>query len=213
MKITVIGGTGYAGRHIVAEAAARGHQVTAWSRTPPAQPVPGVSYRAGSVLDEGVLAEAVAGAEVVVEALSPRGPLTGRLASVVSRLANLARDAGARLAVVGGAGSLLVAEGGPALAEQDSFPDAIRPEANEMAEVLADLRNRTDGLDWFFVSPAAAFGPHSAGVRTGTYRTGGDVVLTDADGISAISGPDYAVAFVDEIEHPAHSRRRFTVAY
>jgi putative NADH-flavin reductase len=25
--------------------------------------------------------------------------------------------------------------------------------------------------------------------------------------------PDYAVAMLDELEHPAHTRRRFSVAY
>ena len=33
-RIAVIGGTGYAGSAIVAEAAARGHQVSALSRSP-----------------------------------------------------------------------------------------------------------------------------------------------------------------------------------
>jgi uncharacterized protein len=48
---------------------------------------------------------------------------------------------------------------------------------------------------------------------TGRYRVGGDVLLTDADGNSTISGADYAKAFVDEIEQPAHRRQRFSVAY
>jgi putative NADH-flavin reductase len=39
------------------------------------------------------------------------------------------------------------------------------------------------------------------------------VLLADADGSSNISGPDYAKAFVDEIEQPKHRRQRFTVAY
>jgi uncharacterized protein len=42
---------------------------------------------------------------------------------------------------------------------------------------------------------------------------GGDVLVTDADGNSNISGADYAKAFVDEIEQPAHRRQRFSVAY
>ncbi len=42
-RIIVIGGTGYAGSAIVTEAAARGHAVTAFSRSLPAEPVPGVN--------------------------------------------------------------------------------------------------------------------------------------------------------------------------
>ena len=39
------------------------------------------------------------------------------------------------------------------------------------------------------------------------------MLLTDADDNSTISGADYAKAFVDEIEQPAHRRQRFSVAY
>ena len=42
-RITVIGGTGYAGSAIVAEAAARGHHVTALSRSLPDAPIPNVT--------------------------------------------------------------------------------------------------------------------------------------------------------------------------
>jgi len=51
------------------------------------------------------------------------------------------------------------------------------------------------------------------GERTGKFRLGGDQMLTDAEGNSRISVQDYAVAMIDELEQPAHSRKRFTVAY
>ncbi|MYT25222.1 epimerase, partial [Streptomyces sp. SID7760] len=57
---------------------------------------------------------------------------------------------------------------------------------------------------------AAAVAP---GRRTGSFRVGGDTLLTDADGNSAVSAEDYAVAFVDEIEQGAHPRARICVAY
>lgn len=213
MRITVIGGTGFAGANIVAEAARRGHEVTAWSRHEPAAPVAGVIYRTGSMLDDATLATAVEGAEVIIEALSPRGELTGRLGPVVTRLARLAEDAGSRFGVIGGAGSLLVAEGGPTLAATPGFPAEFSAEAAEVGAILAELRAWKGALDWFFVSPGAGFGGHNPGERTGAYRVGDDVLLTDENGDSFISGPDLGVAVVDEIDHPAHSRRRFTVAY
>ena len=55
-RITVIGGTGYAGSAIVTEAAARGHQVTVFSRSLPAERVPGVNYVQGDATDEAALA-------------------------------------------------------------------------------------------------------------------------------------------------------------
>ena len=211
-RIVVLGGTGYAGGHIVQEAAARGHQVTSWSRTAPSSPVDGVTYRTGDLQDPAVLTQAVADAEVVVGALSPRGAMEGAVLPVVRDVA-AAVTGGARLGVVGGAGSLLVSPDGPAVADTPDFPDAVKPEAAEMGAVLDLLRDSDEQLDWFFVSPAGNFGSWAEGERTGSYRVGGDVLLVDAEGNSAISGADFALAFVDEIERPQHRRTRFTVAY
>jgi len=212
-RITVLGGTGYAGGNIVREAASRGHEVTSISRNAPQDKVSGVTYVTGDVLDPAVVDQAVAGADVVVEALSPRGALEGTIGSVVQKLSAAVQAAGARLGVVGGAGSLLVAPGGPAVAAADDFPDAFKGEAAEMAAVLEDLRASDEALDWFYVSPAGDFGPWAAGEHTGIFRLGGDVLLVDETGSSTISGADFAQAFVDEIEQPAHRRQRFTVAY
>jgi hypothetical protein len=52
-----------------------------------------------------------------------------------------------------------------------------------------------------------------AGERTGTFRLGGDQLLVGPDGKSEISVQDYAVAMIDELEHPRHIRKRFTVGY
>lgn len=212
-KITVVGGTGFAGSHIAKEAAARGHEVTVISRKAPADPIPGVKYVEGDVLDPGVLKNAVANTDVVVEALSPRGALTGKLVGVAKTLFDDAEAAGVRVGVVGGAGSLLVSEGGPTLVDAGGFPEAIKPEAYEVGEVLDLLRASDDSLNWFFLSPAAEFGAHVPGVATGKFRLGGDVLVSDENGVSRISGADFATAFVDEIETPKHIRERFTVAY
>ena len=211
--ITIIGGTGYAGGHIAAEAAARGHAVTSWSRTLPELPLDGVSYRAGSLLDDDILAEAVQGADVVIQTVSPRGSMLGEVRPLAARLADQLTGTGTRLGVIGGAGSLQVAPGGPTLLEGDGFPDAFKAEANELAGVLSDLRASAESLGWFYVSPAGGFGAYAPGERTGSYRVGGDVLLTDDQGGSNISGADFGLAIVDEAEQPAHHRQRFTVAY
>ena len=51
------------------------------------------------------------------------------------------------------------------------------------------------------------------GRRTGEFRLGVDRLLVAANGKSEISLKDYAVAMIDELERPAHPRRRFTVGY
>jgi putative NADH-flavin reductase len=58
--------------------------------------------------------------------------------------------------------------------------------------------------------PGAVIEP---GERTGTFRLGTDQLLVDAAGDSRISVQDFALAMIDELEQPAHSRRRFTVGY
>ncbi|MCD0506258.1 NAD(P)-dependent oxidoreductase, partial [Bordetella petrii] len=113
-----------------------------------------------------------------------------------------------RLLVVGGAGSLRVAPG-VMLIDTPEFPDAYKPEARAGVVFLDTLR-REKALDWTFLSPSALFEP---GERTGVFRVGADELLADDEGKSWISMEDYAIALVDELESPRHTRRRFTVGY
>lgn len=211
-RITILGGTGYAGGRIAREAASRGHQVTTVSRGTPSEPIEGVAHRTGDVTDETFLAELLDDADVVVNALAARGSMLGRVVEVSRALVRLATEKGVRLGVVGGAGVLKVSEDGPRLIDTDGFPEQAKPEASEMIEVLGLLENSDESLDWFYLSPAAGFGDFNPGERTGSYRIGGEVLLTDGEGGSDISGDDYALAFVDEIETPRHRRARFGVA-
>ncbi|CAN5470480.1 NAD(P)H-binding protein [soil metagenome] len=214
-RITVLGGTGYAGAAIVAEAARRGHHVTAFSRTSPDEPVPGVEQVTGSVLDAALVDRATTGADVVISALSPRGDVAGKLEEVMTGLARRLDGTTTRLGYVGGASSLNVEPGGPLLWDvtKDHVPDEVKPEIQTGIHVLDDLRSSPETLDWFYVSPPEKFGAWVPAPATGTYRLGGDVLLRDEAGESTISAADLAVAIVDEIETPAHRRARFTAAH
>lgn len=214
-RITVLGGTGYAGRAIALEAASRRHDVTSYSRNQPtaSDAIDGVTYQAGSVTDSIVRADAIAATDVVVASLSPRGDMAGKVRGLYADLANEAADAGVKLIVIGGASALRPAAGEPTFAESGQAPPAFAEEAQEMFGVLQDLRAREDKLDWVFVSPARIFGSYAVGEATGNYRVGGDVVVADADGKSAISGADFGTAVVDEIEAGAHHREQITFAY
>ncbi|MBS1907248.1 MAG: NAD(P)H-binding protein [Actinobacteria bacterium] len=211
-RIVVIGGTGYAGRHIVQEAASRGHEVVSISRSKPSDPVDGVTNVQGSVTELDALGDVFENADVVVSALSPRGDMEQAVVPALTTLVDKLSGTGTRVSVVGGAGGSLSAPGGPRLIDLD-FPDEYKHEAQVGIDSLAVLQNADAALDWFFVHPAEVFGPWAEGERTGSYRDGGDVVVRDADGNSTISGADFAVAFVDEIENAKHSRERFTVGY
>jgi uncharacterized protein len=212
-RIKVLGGTGYAGSAVVREAQKRGHQVTSYSRSMPAEPVQGVDYVTGSVLDSSFLTEAVHDADVVFETVSPRGPMEGELEGVVDELMHLADQAGVRLGVLGGASSLLVSPEGPRLFDVNEVPDEVLPEIQTGMALLDALRQAPETLDWFYISPAASFGAWAPSPVTGAYRTSDDVLLTDEKGESHVSAEDLAVAVVDEIEQPRHRRQRFHVAH
>lgn len=213
MKAVVFGASGYSGGNIARDLLARGIDTVGVARDTAKVPA-GAQALAGDVTDGAFVAGAVDGADVIVSALPTAAPSgTGvDLPTSLQALVAGARSSGARLGVVGGAGSLLVAEGGPKLVDTPSFPDEVKPIAQEHDRALDYLRTVTD-VDWFYLSPAAAYGSFNPGEQRGTYRTSGDLLLTDDQGNSEISGTDYAQAFVDEIVTPVHHRERFSVAY
>ena len=215
-KLVVYGGTGYAGSRIVAEAASRGHEVTAVARNIADAPaIDGVTYVAGSFYDAALMLELTSGADVLVSAIHAYSSDSELIGNALPNLVEAGQANGVRFGVVAGAGSLHVTEGGQQVrvAYASALPAEAMPEINTLAEFLETLRTTPEDIDWFFLCPSLTFGAHAPGVRTGNYRVGGDVLLTDASGNSAISGDDYAIAFVDEIEKPTHHRARFTVGY
>lgn len=211
-RIAVIGGTGYAGSNIVAEAVRRGHTVVSVARTIPSDRVDGATYIEGTLLDVPTLITEIQGVDVVVSAVAARGDMLGHVRPAMAQLvADLPDEV--RVGVVGGAGGSLIAPGGERLVDQPSFTEEYKPEALEAIGVLEDLQTTPASRDWFYVHPAGGFGSWAPGERTGEYRDGGDVLVTDAAGESFISGADFGVAVLDEIENPKHRRERFTVGY
>jgi uncharacterized protein len=208
--IVVFGGTGYTGGNVVREAASRGHHVISVSRSEPKAPVEGVRYEVGNV--EDVAPRVVPGADAVVAALSPRCDMAGRLVEVYGELGRLCAEAGARYLQVGGFSSLRPAQDEPRFVEgeigEQYLAEALEGEATRV--LLAE--RAPEELDWVFVSPAAGYGSFAPGERTGAYRVGGEVALVDPEGGSYISGADFALAIVDEIDNPVHHREHIGVA-
>jgi hypothetical protein len=213
-RITVIGGTGYAGSAIVAEAAARGHQVTALSRSLPDAPIPNVAYVQGDAADEATLSAPIEGADVAVGALAPRGPLAGAFRDVYSTIARLAGAAGVPLFVVGGYSSLRPAPGADRfVTDLSHIPAELHDEIRAGAAlIIEDLPATPATLDWVFVSPALRFGARMPGERLGRYRLGDDVAVQPEDG-GAISAADYALGFVDLIEKGDHHRAQVNLGH
>lgn len=211
LKIALFGATGMIGSRIAAEAARRGHQVTALARNPARVPTDVANLKAAQadLLDAASVGAAVRGHDVVASAYAPPQDDLAALGKATRALIEGVRAARLkRLVVVGGAGSLEVAPG-KQLVDSEGFPDAYKPIALEHRKVLDDYRSATD-LDWTFFAPAAIIAP---GERTGKFRTGANTLLTDTEGNSRISAEDYAVAFVDELEQGRFIRQVATVAY
>ena len=200
-KIAIIGATGRAGSQLLEEALRRGHSVTAIARNPATlQGRVGVTPVALDIKDAAALQQALAGHDVVLSAAHFSG-------IPAETLLTPAKKAGIkRVLVVGGAGSLLLPDNSRVIDSPD-FPEAYKAEASAGAVYLDTLKQEKD-LDWTFLSPSAEF---VEGERTGHYRLGKDHLLIGADGKSWITFADYAIALLDEVEKPAHSRQRFTV--
>jgi uncharacterized protein len=201
MRIAVYGATGMIGGRVVAEALARGHDVTGVSRSGGEVPE-GARGVPGNAGDAGFTKQIAGEVDVVVSATGP-DRTGGDRREYLADLRNLVETLGnARLLVVGGAGSLLV--DGKRLIDHPDFPEVYRQEALIGAEALDYLRGLGEGPDWTYLSPAPEIQP---GERTGAYQAGLDSPVGET-----ISAEDYAVALLDEIGKPAHRRQRFTVA-
>ena len=203
MKIAVAGASGRAGSCITAELARRGHNVTGIARNPDKiAKLANVTAVAGDANDRAALAKLWAGHDVVVSSIH-------FLVSDAETLIGAAKDSGVpRYLVVGGAGSLEVAPG-VQLVTTPNFPAQYKAEAEKGAAFLDRLSQEKE-LNWTFLSPSALI---DFGNRTGKFRVGADQLLVDSAGKSWISFEDFAVAMADEIERPAHIRKRFTVGY
>ncbi|WP_434518570.1 NAD(P)-dependent oxidoreductase [Pseudomonas sp. NFX1] len=202
-KIAIIGATGRAGSQLLEEALRRGHSVVAIARDPSRlQGRDGVTVKALDVKDSAALQAAVAGVDAVLSA--------AHFATIDAHaiIEPVKRAGVRRLLVVGGAGSLLLPSGHRVIDSPD-FPEAYKAEASAGVRFLEVLRQEQN-LDWTFLSPSAEF---VEGERSGHYTLGKDHLLIGAAGKSWITFADYAIAMLDELEKPAHSRARFTVGY
>lgn len=206
MKLLVIGATGMVGSRIVNEALSRGHDVVAATRNPDRiEARAGLTAEALDVTDVKRLSELAAGVDTVISATSPRSSGKPEEEAVSYATALIAALGKTRLVMVGGAGSLNLPDGTPVA---DVVPDAYAAEARAMRSAYE--RIKASDLDYTVQAPAGEIAP---GERTGRFRLQTDVLLSDAEGNSRISAEDYAVALLDEVEHPQFRRQLFTAAY
>lgn len=212
--IVVLGAAGKGGSLVVAEAAERGHDVTAvvHRERPDVTWPDGVSVVVADATSAQDVAPLLAGADAVVVTVG--GAAGGR--TIWTQVANTLLTEIAKLPAprprivhMGGGASLLLPDGQRILDGVD-IPAAYLDAATGQTEAL-ETYQASDGVDWTFFSPPPM--NFFDGERTGTYRTGSDHPVVDEAGESRLSYQDFAVVVVDELESPQHVNQRFTAAY
>jgi len=203
-NIALIGASGNIGTKITEELLSRGYNVTAIARNPEkVDAQEGVTPVAGDILQPEQLAQTLKGHDAVICAASFIPNESEKLLEAV-RLSGVNR-----YLMVGGAASLINADGIKVWETLDGLPDGVMNYIQEGMRAL-DLLKQADDFDWTFLSPAVVIGP---GERTGNFRLGKDSVVVDENGESKISYDDYAIALVDELEQGNNIKARFTVGY
>lgn len=197
-KILVIGARGRAGKAAAEEAAGRGHEVVGVARTA------GDGLVLGDVTDAGRIAELAAGQDAVIAAVydSRSDPSEFYPAAARALVEGLEKAGVPRLVWVGLASSLRTTDG-TLLMDTDGFPNEYRP--FYLAHHAALDVFTASSLDWVALAPSGDF-DHADPSRRGRYR------VAAADAQALISYADFAVALVDEIDHPAHRRTAIGVA-
>lgn len=208
MKIMIIGASGKQGKQLLLEAQKRGHEVTAVVRDRTK-----LSDANCKIIEKDLFEltyDEVQDNEVIISAFGTWAPETGGLhkKSTVF-LADLLSGKSNRLLLVGGAGSLYTDDSHTQrVMDTPDFPESYYPTASNMALSLDAIKERDD-VNWTYLSPSADF--DAEGERTGNYRLGDEVILTNSRGESYISYADYAIAMLDEAEQGKHIKKRFTV--
>ena len=207
MKIAVVAASGKVGRKVVAEATARGFEVTAFVRR--AVEIDGAAKVVVKDIFELERSD-LENFDAVVDAFGAWTPETLPMHSTtLKHLCNILSGSDVRLLIVGGAGSLFVdKEHKTQLLNTPDFPAEYFPIAQAQTKELAELRERND-VNWTFVSPAADF--RADGERTGKYILAGEELTLNSAGESIISYADYALAMVDEIAKGKHIKQRISV--
>ena len=194
-NVILIGATGFVGSAVLNELVERGHHVTAVVRNAAKLPKSSqVEAAEADVADVEKVADLARGKDAIISAYNP----------------GWANPDIKRLIIVGGAGTLFV-KPGLRVVDSGAIPAEIMDGVRPLGDFYLNTLTRETDIDWVFFSPAGEF--DAEGPKTGKYRLGKDDLLVDATGKSHISVRDYAAALVDELEHPAHHRTRFTIGY
>ncbi|MFZ3498313.1 NAD(P)-dependent oxidoreductase [Streptomyces sp. 5.8] len=183
-KIIVFGAAGRVGRAVVAEARARGHEVTEAGR------------RDGDVTSAADVARLAAGHDAAVAAVYDTGAAPGAFFPAAARaLAAGLSGAGVRRLVSVGLASVLPTHSGALLMDTPGYPQEWREFYVGHGAGTEALRAAAPAaLDWAVLSPSGDFTVEGA--------PGGGYAFAPADADGRITHADFARAVLDELLAP-----------
>lgn len=206
LHLTVFGATGSVGRHVVDQALAQGHLVTAFTRHPGSiEPATGLEVVGGDVLDPMAVRAAVEGRDAVVVALGD-GRRGGVREAGTRTIVQAMTDLGVRRLVCQstlGAGD---SRGNLDLVWKYLMFGLLLRKAYADHQRQEDVV-RASGLDWTILRPAA----FTDGPTTGSYRHG--FGPDDRSTTLKISRADVAHALLRQVTDSTGVGRAVSVSY
>jgi putative NADH-flavin reductase len=198
MRLFILGATGGTGRQLIDQALARGHQVTAFVRSPEKLGAQreGLSVRQGDPRDAAALTAALSGHDAVLSALGPPGPRRSTILSDSARsTVSAMQSAGIRRLLVVSAAILFEDMGALATLLRRTLLRNVVLGSGEMEQVVT-----ASNLDWTIVRPPRL----TNGALTARYKVADDRFPS---GKRMLSRADVAHFLLDELAHGAHMRR------
>ncbi|WP_163509639.1 NAD(P)-dependent oxidoreductase [Fodinicola acaciae] len=207
MKITVFGGTGGTGRHVIDQAVAAGHEVTAVVRDASRLSRRDLDVVTADVRDPEAIGAAVAGRDAVISALGARGrePATICTEGTAAIAAAMAAHGVRRLLVVSNSGMINDAADGPLthFVVKPLLSRILREGWADMARMEEVVR--ATRLDWTILRPPML----TEGPRTAAYRT---AVNHTIRGGNRISRADLADALLRYLPDAGSIRQAIAIA-
>ena len=207
MNVLVLGAAGKTGSAVVEQAAAAGHQVTAFVRQAAGYRDPaGVTVKQGDATDADAVADAVAGQDAVIDTIGGRTPYKSNLTLEVdvarTVIAAMQRNGVRRLLVTSSVGvGDSVANATPVL--RVLLKTFLRGSTADKAAMEEQVQD--SGLDWTITRPAVLKNrPATGDVRVFDPATG--------EKARAIGRADLAAWLVADLDRKDHERRVVTLA-
>ncbi len=191
MQITVLGGTGRTGKHVVEQALAAGHSVKVLARSPDKLAIqnPNLTVVKGTLDDTAAIEQAIAGSDAVISAL---GPSTNKPVLEISQamervIAAMKKEGVRRIVITAGAGVRAPGDE-PGLTDKAIVTLLKLLNGNvlkDMSAAVTDVQN--SGLDWTVLrGPMLTDDPAKGEYRMGAVGKDIGTKLTRADFAAAL---------------------------